>query len=203
MARKALGSAPSDPKDTATKGYVDTEDTASRARANHTGTQLASTISDLSKSSVGLGNVDNTSNATERAASATLTNKTISSSTNTFPKFVEIGSFTCPASTGDRAVTGVGFVPRVIEFHVGVAPNTTRLGFNEGAMNSSTQWVNSTSGSSGTVSRNRDTTHCLGWTNIDGSWYIQASYVSLDSDGFTVNFNAVNTGGTIFWKAFR
>ena len=47
MARKALGSAPSDPKDTATKGYVDTEDTASRARANHTGTQASSTISDV------------------------------------------------------------------------------------------------------------------------------------------------------------
>ena len=47
MARKALGSAPSDPKDTATKGYVDTEDTASRDRANHTGTQASSTISDI------------------------------------------------------------------------------------------------------------------------------------------------------------
>jgi len=47
MARKALGSAPSDPKDTATKGYVDTEDTASRDRTNHTGTQTASTISDF------------------------------------------------------------------------------------------------------------------------------------------------------------
>ena len=177
--------------------------TASGARTNLGVTDANYKNTNTTKANVGLGNVDNTSNATERAASATLTNKTISSSTNTFPKFVEIGSFTCPASTGDRAVTGVGFVPRVIEFHVGVPSNTTRLGFNEGAMNSSTQWVNSTSGSSGTVSRNRDTTHCLGWTNIDGSWYIQASYVSLDSDGFTVNFNAVNTLGTIFWKAFR
>ena len=50
MARKALGSAPSDPKDTATKGYVDTEDTASRDRTNHTGTQTASTISDFQSS---------------------------------------------------------------------------------------------------------------------------------------------------------
>lgn len=35
------------------------------------------------KGDVGLGNVDNTSNATERAATATLTNKTISGSSNT------------------------------------------------------------------------------------------------------------------------
>jgi len=92
MARKALGSAPSDPKDTATKGYVDTEDTASRDRANHTGTQLASTISDLSKTSVGLSNVDNTSDATKNSATATLTNKNLSSSTNTFPDFYPVGT---------------------------------------------------------------------------------------------------------------
>lgn len=36
------------------------------------------------RTSLGLGNVDNTSNATERAATATLTNKDISSSTNTY-----------------------------------------------------------------------------------------------------------------------
>ena len=74
-------------------------------RANHTGTQTASTISDftataaaaapvqsvaartgavvLVKADVGLGNVDNTSNATERAATRTLTNATISGASNT------------------------------------------------------------------------------------------------------------------------
>lgn len=68
-------------------------------RANHTGTQLASTISDfnaaaaaaapvtsvagqtgavtLAKGDVGLGNVDNTSDATKNSATATLTNKTL------------------------------------------------------------------------------------------------------------------------------
>lgn len=39
----------------------------------------------VSKSDVGLGNVDNTSNATERAASATLTNKTLTSPAITTP----------------------------------------------------------------------------------------------------------------------
>lgn len=37
----------------------------------------------IAKGDVGLGNVDNTSNATERAATATLTNKTISGASNT------------------------------------------------------------------------------------------------------------------------
>lgn len=40
--------------------------------------------SQVTKSDVGLGNVDNTSNATERAATATLTNKTMSGAANTF-----------------------------------------------------------------------------------------------------------------------
>lgn len=38
----------------------------------------------ITKSDVGLGNVDNTSNATERAATATLTNKTMDGDLNTF-----------------------------------------------------------------------------------------------------------------------
>lgn len=67
----------------ATSATANDTDANLKARANHTGTQLASTISDLSKTSVGLGSVDDTSNATERAATATLTNKTISSATNT------------------------------------------------------------------------------------------------------------------------
>lgn len=39
--------APTDDGDAATKAYVDTGDTASRSRANHTGTQTAATISDF------------------------------------------------------------------------------------------------------------------------------------------------------------
>ena len=39
----------------------------------------------LAKSDVGLGNVDNTSDATKNSATATLTNKDLTSATNTFP----------------------------------------------------------------------------------------------------------------------
>lgn len=126
---------PTNDQDAATKSYVDEASTDDRERANHTGTQTASTISDfstaadarisaavgttveaydadlasiaaltpsnddviqrkaggwtnrtpsqvksdlaLTKSDVGLSNVDNTSNATERAATRTLTNARI------------------------------------------------------------------------------------------------------------------------------
>lgn len=46
---------------------------------------VINTPTGIVKGDVGLGNVDNTSNATERAAVATLTNKDLSSGTNTFP----------------------------------------------------------------------------------------------------------------------
>lgn len=55
-------------------------------RANHTGNQSVATITGLAavatsglKADVGLGSVDNTSDATKNAASATLTNKTLTS----------------------------------------------------------------------------------------------------------------------------
>jgi hypothetical protein len=48
---------------------------------------VINTPTGIVKGDVGLGNVDNTSNATERAASATLTNKTMAFASNTFTGF--------------------------------------------------------------------------------------------------------------------
>jgi len=47
------------------------------------------TVSGITATMVGLGNVDNTSNATERAATATLTNKTISGASNTLSNIAQ------------------------------------------------------------------------------------------------------------------
>lgn len=103
----------------ATAATANSSDTTLLARANHTGTQTASTISDFSsaadarvaaatatgtgslvranspalvtptgivKGDVGLGNVDNTSDATRYSAVAALTNKDLTDPTNTFPQ---------------------------------------------------------------------------------------------------------------------
>lgn len=89
----------------ATGATANSADATLLARANHTGVQAQSTVTSLvsdlalkaplasptftgtvsgvTKAHVGLGSVDNTSNATERAAVATLTNKTISGASNT------------------------------------------------------------------------------------------------------------------------
>jgi len=55
------------------------------------------TVTGISKSMVDLGNVDNTSNATERAAAATLTNKTLT--TPIISSISNTGTLTLPTST--------------------------------------------------------------------------------------------------------
>ncbi len=71
----------------ATGASANSADAFLLARANHTGTQAASTITGLAavatsdaKADIGLGSVDNTSDAAKDAATATLTNKTITAS---------------------------------------------------------------------------------------------------------------------------
>ena len=54
----------------------------------------------LVKGDVGLGNVDNTSNATERAATATLENKTLIASTNVVEEVTTTASSATPTPTG-------------------------------------------------------------------------------------------------------
>jgi hypothetical protein len=62
----------------------------------------------LVKADVGLGNVDNTSNATERAATASLTNKDLTSATNTFPTLNQNTTGTAANVTGTVALANGG-----------------------------------------------------------------------------------------------
>lgn len=66
----------------------------------------------LVKSDVGLGNVDNTSDATKNSAVATLTNKDLTSGTNTFPTFNQSttgNAATATALQTARTINGVSF----------------------------------------------------------------------------------------------
>jgi len=66
--------------------------TALNLKANLASPTFTGTVSGVTSTMVGLGNVDNTSNATERAATASLTNKDLSASSNTFPDFYPVGT---------------------------------------------------------------------------------------------------------------
>lgn len=66
----------------------------------------------LVKGDVGLGNVDNTSDATKNSAVATLTNKNLTSGTNTFPTFNQSttgNAATATALATARTINGVSF----------------------------------------------------------------------------------------------
>ena len=69
------------------------------------------------KGDVGLGNVDNTSDATKNAASVTLTNKTMAGANNTISGITEAMLSTSDVTTLDVSTSKHGFTPK--------APNDT------------------------------------------------------------------------------
>ncbi len=75
---------------------------------NRTMAQVKSDLS-LSKSDVGLGNVDNTSDATKNSASVALTNKDLTSGTNTFPTFNQNTTGSAATLTTTRTIWGQNF----------------------------------------------------------------------------------------------
>jgi hypothetical protein len=118
-----------------------------------------------------------------------------------------VGSFTVPASTGNQSTTGVGFQPKVVFFWGNgytadgdTAGPTSRVlaspywGFGL----SSSSRVAMTEGDDGVTANNTatDATKCL--KRISGSTTIfAADLVSLDADGFTVNFTTANASAFV------
>lgn len=106
------------------------------------------------------------------------------------------------SGTGNKSVTGVGFAPTVV-IH-GVQANRTAVGtatdyyVGLGAMDGSgNQWAIGVSGSHGAATdttRKQTKDKCLRVQGTgSGNDLDAASFVSMDSDGFTVNFTANTT----------
>lgn len=115
-----------------------------------------------------------------------------------------VGTVTLTA-TGSKAVTGLGFKPKYVEFTFLQTASATRSvisngwadGVNQSAINSvATDTPNSYSVNS--------TSRCLYVANTSGTTLIDATFTSMDADGFTVNvLNFTNTYGSIFtYRAF-
>ena len=110
---------------------------------------------------------------------------------------VKSGSFAANTSTGDQAVTGVGFVPDVVIFQVVNKTSDGAQNANSGygfgcATGVGEEWsmsIGSTNGS-GTMSNTHrfSSTKCIvvhNSTTMDGL----ADFVSFDADGFTINWS--------------
>lgn len=88
-----------------TAADIATASTADRARSNHTGTQLATTITGLTSASVGLANVDNTSDLSKPVSTAVTAALAALPSGGTSPDtqaFISSGTWTKP--TGAKLV---------------------------------------------------------------------------------------------------
>jgi hypothetical protein len=131
--------------------------------------------------------------------------------------FYKSGSFTVPGSTGDYAVTGVGFQPQGVCFFgsntgtLDSVVNNSYLGVFFGLM--ATDWDSaSLLQHVGWVSPNPKggvlTDDCIyARTAVSGSTGTNVDYradaVSLDADGFTVNFTTVSAGTRyVHWLAW-
>lgn len=127
---------------------------------------------------------------------------------------VDVGSFSVPGATGNQAITGVGFQPDAVMFLGNGDPYTGSPG-NDGAFN--VGFAKSTT-ERATLSVASDNANANGynhrglWTDgcfsdiyyTDGTLHGKADLVSLDSDGFTINWSVL-PGSTddIIYIAFK
>lgn len=112
------------------------------------------------------------------------------------------GLFQCPASTGTYSVTGLGFKPKLVQFTTQLSTSNYN-GIGIGAMTETTQWSNSTMdrNSTGNNTSSYSNSNCIQHISETSGNYVLAAYSSMDTDGFTVNFSAVNTLFRIMWVA--
>lgn len=105
-------------------------------------------------------------------------------------------------TTGNKAITGVGFMPKLVRFTMlpGAATTSSAIQAN-GAMTTSSQYV-ATSYASTTASRKvSSTTACIAYTDASTSVMV-AAYVSMDADGFTINVSVANSVFDIAYEAY-
>ena len=116
----------------------------------------------------------------------------------------KVGTFTASASTGNQSITGVGFQPKLVEFRC-VEEVTDRLSTCSGWATSSTArgFILSTSdqGTIGDQAVEDSTTNCIKTLDNVGGTRREADFVSMDADGFTINWGTADTGITIHYIA--
>lgn len=116
-----------------------------------------------------------------------------------------VGNFTLTAN-GTKSITGVGFTPKVVQFFQ-LSTTGTATGVNTsmyGAMDSSGhQFVKAgISVESGDSSQSYSTSLCIKAANTNGATKVDAAYLSMDSDGFSLTVTNYSETHTIGYIAF-
>lgn len=114
-----------------------------------------------------------------------------------------VGHF-ATSTLGHYSVTGVGFRPVVLEFFVSKNDGLSTWfcechGFADNAGNQNASgW---TGNYSNTFRGDMKVDRCLYAFNAAGALQVNATLVSMDADGFTLNFTNFNPAYTVRWKA--
>jgi hypothetical protein len=113
-----------------------------------------------------------------------------------------VGSFTVPAATGNKAVTGVGFQPKAVLFWAdrrsadgasgSATSNADMLAFIGAATDSTHRGAFSQGDDFTNTNCSAITTQCIRLNSVTGTAQYAADFVSMDADGFTVNFATAN-----------
>ena len=105
-------------------------------------------------------------------------------------------------TTGNKAITGVGFTPRIVRFTVASAGSTSTATFGVGAMTTGSQFYSASSADGSVGSRQTSTTACIGWLSAGSTTpSLLASYVSMDADGFTINVSTASSTFAVYYEA--
>lgn len=106
-------------------------------------------------------------------------------------------------TTGNKAITGLGFTPKLVRFTTLNTTSTNVFNGGWGAMDESgvqfalLSWVAST-----TNGRISFTDGCIGYFTEHTLVSMKASYVSMDNDGFTINVSTANNAYDIAYEAY-
>src|SRR5258708_15871656 len=115
---------------------------------------------------------------------------------------VKGGTFNSPTSTGNVSYTGVGFLPKLLNLYTTLATGTGSMSPYIGyGTSSSARWSASTAaikGANALAYRMYDSTKIVRITTESAGNFLTADLVSLDSDGFTLNWTVVQASGFPF-----
>ena len=106
-----------------------------------------------------------------------------------------VGSLAQPSSTGNQAITGVGFKPIAVIFFANTSTADGSIADEQVMMGMATSSANraTVSGGHANSSTNQYRSHnagkCIALISTTGSVLSSADFVSMDSDGFTINWS--------------
>lgn len=107
-------------------------------------------------------------------------------------------------STGNKSITGVGFKPKYVSFHLLPTASDAALQSMNGGMTEDSQFITMIGvlEAGAQVMRYSSTSNCLGWGTNSSTPTLLASKVSLDDDGFTINVGTATSSFDVGFVAY-